>query len=95
MSSSTRLPARTRLAYGSGLSADGIKNFLLFCYQQIVGLDALLCGLALLLTIHRCGDGPAGPRPVGWIPFAVWSPLAVHVRWNRHDMDAGSTFVAM
>lgn len=51
-----RLSTKLRFAYGFGLSAEGIKNnafnvFLLFYYQQIVGLDSALCGLALFIAM--------------------------------------------
>jgi Na+/melibiose symporter-like transporter len=46
------------------LSAEGIKNsafnlFLLFYYQQILGLDSALCGLALFIAL--CVDGIVDP----------------------------------
>ena len=45
-----------KVAYGFGLSAEGIKTnvfnlFLLFYYQQIAGLDPGLCGLALFIAL--------------------------------------------
>ena len=48
--------ARTKLAYGFGAVAYGIKDngfsvFLLIFYQQVVGLDAGLVGLMLLLAL--------------------------------------------
>ena len=64
VSSSTRRPAEplehvdapTKLAYGFGAVAYGIKDngfsvFLLIFYQQVVGLDAGLVGLMLLLAL--------------------------------------------
>jgi Na+/melibiose symporter-like transporter len=50
------LDTPVRVAYGFGLSAEGIKNnafnvFLLFYYQQIVGLDSALCGVALFIAM--------------------------------------------
>ena len=48
--------ARTKLAYGFGAVAYGIKDngfsvFLLIFYQQVIGLDAGLVGLMLLLAL--------------------------------------------
>jgi Na+/melibiose symporter-like transporter len=67
------LSQRTRLAYGLGLAAEGIKSntfntFLLFFYQQIVGLDARLCGLALFvaLLIDAVTDPTMGVISDGW-----------------------------
>lgn len=50
------LSRSVKIAYGFGLSAEGIKTnaftlFLLFYYQQIVGLDPGLCGLALFIAL--------------------------------------------
>jgi len=50
------LSGPVKIAYGFGLSAEGIKTnafnlFLLFYYQQIVGLDPGLCGLALFIAL--------------------------------------------
>jgi Na+/melibiose symporter-like transporter len=65
-----RLGGWLKLSYGVGLSAEGIKNnafnlFLLFYYQQIVGLDSALCGLALFIAL--CFDGIVDPA------IGVWS----------------------
>jgi len=65
----TRLRRGTRLAYGFGLSAEGIKNnafnlFLLFYYERIAGLDAMLVGLALLLAL--CVDAVTDPVVGVW-----------------------------
>lgn len=59
-----RLGSWIKLSYGLGLSAEGIKTnafnlFLLFYYQQIVGLDPALCGLALFIAL--CVDGIVDP----------------------------------
>ncbi len=53
---SVGVPRRTRLAYAAGAIAYGIKDngfsvFLLLFYNQIVGLDAGLVGLMLLLAL--------------------------------------------
>ncbi len=56
MSTTTRLPFRTKLAYGFGAVAFGVKNngfdyFLLLFYSQVMGVDAPLVGLALLIAL--------------------------------------------
>jgi GPH family glycoside/pentoside/hexuronide:cation symporter len=56
MSYPDTLSRPVKIAYGFGLSAEGIKTnafnlFLLFYYQQIVGLDPGLCGLALFIAL--------------------------------------------
>lgn len=56
MSHSVTLSRGVKIAYGFGLSAEGIKTnafnlFLLFYYQQIVGLDPGLCGIALFIAL--------------------------------------------
>jgi len=56
MSASPRLPFRTKLAYGFGAVAFGVKNngfdyFLLLFYSQVMGVDAPLVGLALLIAL--------------------------------------------
>jgi Na+/melibiose symporter-like transporter len=66
---SPRLGARPKLAYGIGLAAEGIKNsafntFLLFYYQQLVGLDPALCGLALFVAL--CVDAVLDPLIGAW-----------------------------
>ena len=57
MSAATRapLPVATKLAYGLGQLAEGVKNtafsvFLLFYYNQVLGMPGLLTGLALGLA---------------------------------------------
>jgi GPH family glycoside/pentoside/hexuronide:cation symporter len=64
-----RLGLGVKLAYGIGLAAEGVKNnafqvFLLFFYQQLVGLDARLCGLALLISL--CADAVIDPAIGAW-----------------------------
>ena len=64
-----RLGAQAKLAYGIGLAAEGVKNsafntFLLFYYQQIVGLDPALCGLALFVAL--CVDAVLDPLIGAW-----------------------------
>jgi GPH family glycoside/pentoside/hexuronide:cation symporter len=64
------LSGSVKVAYGLGLSAEGVKTsafnvFLLFFYQQIVGLDPALCGLALFASL--CIDAVVDPA------IGVWS----------------------
>ena len=82
----------TKIAYGFGLGAEGIKNntfnvFLLIFYQQVVGLDIRLCGAALFITlmVDAIGDPLIGSWSDGlqskWgrrLPFmfAAGLPLA-------------------
>jgi Na+/melibiose symporter-like transporter len=52
----TRLTISTKLAYGFGAVAYGVKNngfdyFLLLFYSQVMGVDAPLVGLALLIAL--------------------------------------------
>jgi Na+/melibiose symporter-like transporter len=91
--SSKRLSRSVRLAYGFGLSAEGIKNnafnyFLLFYYQQIVGLHELLCGAALVISllVDAFIDPMIGIWSDGWksklgrrhpFMFAASLPMAV------------------
>lgn len=64
-----RLGLGTKLAYGVGLAAEGVKNnafnvFLLFYYQQLVGLDPAWCGLALFISL--CADAVLDPVIGAW-----------------------------
>lgn len=59
-----RLPFRTKLSYGLGEMAEGVKSatletFLFFYYVQVVGLSGSLTGLALLIALLF--DGIADP----------------------------------
>lgn len=52
----TKIPIATKLAYGFGAIAYGVKNngfdfFLLLFYSQILGVEAELVGLALLIAL--------------------------------------------
>ena len=54
------IPVTTKVLYGIGMASEGIKVnafnlFLLFFYQQVVGLDPLLCGLALVNAVGETG----------------------------------------
>jgi glycoside/pentoside/hexuronide:cation symporter, GPH family len=69
MQSTEPLGTGVKLAYGVGLAAEGIKNnafnlFLLFFYQQLVGLDPALCGLALFASL--CVDAVLDPVIGAW-----------------------------
>ena len=69
MNKDATLSRTTRIAYGFGLSAEGIKNtafnaFLLFFYQQVVGLDPLWCGAALFIAL--CWDAVTDPAVGVW-----------------------------
>jgi Na+/melibiose symporter-like transporter len=79
MSSSTRLPFGTKLAYGFGAVAFGVKNngfdyFLLLFYSQVMGVDAPLVGLALLIALIF--DAFSDPV-VGYLSDNT------HSRWGR------------
>jgi GPH family glycoside/pentoside/hexuronide:cation symporter len=73
------LPRSTKLWYGLGQMAEGLKNeafslFLLFYYTQVVGLSGMLSGQAILIAL---------------LFDAVTDPLAgvlsdrLHSRWGR------------
>ncbi len=59
----------TKLAYGSGAAANGIKNngfeyFLLFYYSQVLGVDFALVGAALMIAMFV--DGLTDPLVGYW-----------------------------
>ena len=59
----------TKLAYGSGAAANGIKNngfeyFLLFYYSQVLGVDFALVGAALMIAMFV--DGITDPLVGYW-----------------------------
>jgi Na+/melibiose symporter-like transporter len=59
-----RVPARIRLAYGSGSIAEGTLNtafnvFLVFYYNQVLGLPGTLAGTAILIAL--CFDAVTDP----------------------------------
>ena len=69
----------TKLAYGSGAAANGIKNngfeyFLLFYYSQVLGVDSALVGATLMIAMFV--DGISDPV-VGY-----WSDN-LKTRWGR------------
>ncbi len=55
-SGNVRVPASTKIVYGLGQAAEGLKNtafglFLLFYYNQVLGLPGTLAGLALGISL--------------------------------------------
>jgi len=59
-----RVPLSTRILFGSGSAAEGVKNtafnvFLLFYYNQVLGLSGTLSGLAIFLAL--CVDAVTDP----------------------------------
>lgn len=79
MTTTTRLPIWTKLAYGFGAVAFGVKNngfdyFLLLFYSQVMGVDAPLVGLALLIALLF--DAFSDPV-VGYLSDNTYS------RWGR------------
>ena len=82
------LRATAKAAYGFGLAAEGIKTnaftlFLLFYYQQIVGLDPSWCGLALFIAL--CVDAVTDPI------VGVWSDGHASRFGRRHPFMYAST----
>ncbi len=78
-SASHRVPLRTKLAYGFGAVAYGIKDngfsvFLLLFYNQVVGLPAHQVGLAIMvaLLVDACID-----------PLVGHLSDQTHSRWGR------------
>lgn len=66
---SATLGLGVKVSYGVGLAAEGIKQnafnvFLLFFYQQLIGLDPALCGLALFVSL--CADAVLDPVIGAW-----------------------------
>lgn len=79
MTKTTRLNLSTKLAYGFGAVAFGVKNngfdyFLLLFYSQVMGVDAPLVGLALLIALLF--DAFSDPI-VGYLSDNT------HSRWGR------------
>ena len=79
MTKTTRLKLSTKLAYGFGAVAFGVKNngfdyFLLLFYSQVMGVDAPLVGLALLIALVF--DAFSDPI-VGYLSDNT------HSRWGR------------
>lgn len=105
-----RIGIGTRIAYGFGLGAEGIKNntfnvFLLMFYQQVVGLDIRLCAAAMLITllVDAVGDPLIGSWSDGLqsrlgrrLPFMFASsvPLATFF-WCTLNPPQGMSQVAI
>src|SRR4029453_8375012 len=56
MTAGDRIPETTKIVYGLGQAAEGLKNtafslFLLFYYNQVLGLPGTLAGLALGVSL--------------------------------------------
>ncbi len=89
MPTDRRVPFASRLSFGVGQIAEGLKNtafglFVLFYYNQVLGLDGALCGLALgiALLFDAVTDPLAGSLSDNWRsrwgrrhPFMVASAL--------------------
>ena len=81
------LNLKTMLFYGIGQQTEGIKNtafavFLLFFYQQVIGLSGTLTGIALALAL--CVDAVTDPV-AGYLSDRHHSKLG-----RRHPFFAGS-----
>ena len=68
MTAVRRLSLPTMVAFGLGQCAEGIKNqafnvFLVFYYQQVIGLPGWMTGLALGIALDR--QATPGLSPVG------------------------------
>ncbi|MEM1132106.1 MAG: MFS transporter [Pseudomonadota bacterium] len=79
MPAKSRITLPTKIFYGTGSIATGVKDtafnvFLLFFYTQVVGLEGLLAGIAIFLALVV--DAITDPL-VGY-----WSDK-VHTRWGR------------
>lgn len=79
LSEADRVALGTKIAYGSGSIAEGIKNtafnvFLLFYYNAVLGLSGTLSGAAILLAL--CVDAITDPL-VGSLSDNL------HSRWGR------------
>src|SRR5574341_1599721 len=73
------LPFRTKLFYGVGSVAFGVKDngfgtFLLIYYNQVLGLAEDLVGLAIMLAL--VADAVLDP-------FIGWASDHLHSRWGR------------
>ncbi|WP_438726663.1 MFS transporter [Parasphingorhabdus sp. DH2-15] len=105
------LPVRTKLGYGFGSAAYGIKDngfavFLLFYYNQVIGLDGLLvaAALATALVVDAFIDPLVGHlsdntrTKIGkrhpWL-YGSAIPIALFwmLLWNPPTMSDGLTFV--
>ena len=83
----SKLTLPTKLAYWIGQLGEGLMNstvglFLLFYYNQVLGLSGTLCGIALFIAmaVDALTDPLAGSASDGW-----------HSRWGRrHPFMYGS-----
>ena len=88
-----RVPASTKIVYGLGQAAEGLKNtafglFLLFYYNQVLGLPGTLAGLALGIVARvRRILRSAGRFDLRQLPLEVRPPSSVHVRRDPSDGD--------
>ena len=107
----TRASLPTKISYGSGATAFGIKDtgfnyFLLAYYNQVLGLDAFLTGLALALAIvvDAFSDMAVGYLSDHWRskwgrrhPFMYMSMLPVALTfvalWNPPQAVLGSEMI--
>lgn len=76
---SGRMSWRLRLVYAAGQLPEGIKSaafgfFLLFYYNQVLGLSGSFAGLAVFIAL--CLDAVSDPVVGSWSDFA-------HSRWGR------------
>lgn len=97
-----RLRFGIKLAYGVGQLGEGLKNgafgmFLLFYYNQVLGLSGSLCGIALIIAmaVDAITDPLMGSISDGWRsrwgrrhPFMYGAavPMAVAVYFTFHPM---------
>ncbi|MEO1045455.1 MAG: MFS transporter [Pseudomonadota bacterium] len=110
-SADAKVPLHIKLTFGFGVVAYGIKDngfavFLLFYYNQVIGLDALLVSLALAIAL--CIDAFIDPligqlsdhtrtrfgKRHPWL-YASALPIAIMwlLLWNPPEMSDGLTFL--
>lgn len=91
----SRLPLRTKFAYGIGqvgeqIKVSGFDLFVFFYFQQVVGLSGFLCGaaVAIALVFDGISDPVAGAISDGWRsprgrrhPFMYAAALPLAVFW--------------
>ncbi|MEM1132965.1 MAG: MFS transporter [Pseudomonadota bacterium] len=108
---SDTVPLHIKLTFGFGVVAYGIKDngfavFLLFYYNQVIGLDALLVSLALAIAL--CIDAFIDPL-IGQLsdhtrtrfgkrhPWLYGSAIPIAIMWlllwNPQEMSDGLTFL--
>ena len=104
MPAERRVPFASKLSFGMGQIAEGVKNtgfglFVLFYYNQVLGLEGSLCGLALgiALIFDAVTDPLAGSISDNWRsrwgrrhPFMVASALPLGLAfWALFSPPAG------